>query len=721
MSIKNNKTIMRKLFLTLLLAVSFSAANAIPAKPGLWRTIKLPDGREIRVELKGDEFCHFYQSADNHRFIQNNKGEFVSASIDEIAKISTKRRNAVNREIDSPRQAQKNRGMNKISYTGKKKGLIILVQFANMSFKPENNIDLYNRIINERGYKDNNFRGSVKDYFWDQSYGQLEFDFDIVGPVTMPNNYEYYGENRGDNTDVNIRELVVEACKAVDDRIDFSAYDWDGDNIVEQVFILFAGHGEANYNDPNTIWPHKSSIASAKLVLDGKSIGTYACSCELGSKESIDGIGTFCHEFSHCLGLPDMYDTQYGGCYGTDAWDLMGAGGYNGNTFCPAGYTAYERMEIGWLQPAVLKANQQISNMKNLQENPEAYIIYNDGNTSEYFLLENRNLTGWDSALPGEGLLITHVDYSGLAWTYNVVNSKVGQSAIGLSNPHERCSIVLADNTSSPASKAGDVWPYNYNKEFSNNSTPAATLYNANSDGSFKLNKSVKNITRNSDKTISFSFENDNVSDNDYELPASYLFYESFDKCTGAGGNDGTFGTNTSGAIVYDNTGWKSPSGRMADRCALFGSTTIAGQATTPAININGEYTLLFKAAPYDDKTDLTVEVAEGNATISKTAFIMKNKQWSAFSTTVTGQGDVKLMFKGKSRFYLDKVCVTNDLGTGIGAIETTTDDDAVCVFNIQGQLIHTATTENFNLDNVPAKGILIIKNGNKTMKVIKK
>lgn len=372
---------MKKLFLILSITMIAVTVLAVPAKPGLWKVVKLADGTEVRAELKGDEFCNYYQTSDGRRLVKNLKtGFYEAADMDAMARRAVIKRGLPARL--APGRAQRSN----VSYTGLKKGLIILVQFADVKFKDANTPELYNRIINERGFSnDMGFRGSVKDYFLDQSYGQMEFDFDIVGPVTMPEGYAYYGHNTEDNNSANIGEMVIEACRAADDVVDFSKYDWDGDGEVEQVFFIFAGHGEASYpKDPDTIWPHKWSVRSAtypdvvELRLDNVLIDVYACGSELGSTEDIDGIGTICHEFSHCLGLPDMYDTQKDGEYGTSSWDIMCAGNYNGNSFCPAGYTSYERMAIGWVQPVELKTDCTVTDMKNLEESGEAYIIYND-------------------------------------------------------------------------------------------------------------------------------------------------------------------------------------------------------------------------------------------------------------------------------------------------------------------------------------------------------
>lgn len=708
---------MKKFYLTFLIVLTSMSAFAVPAKRGLWKTVKMADGTEVKVELRGDEFCKFWRTADGVNLVKNNKtGFYEKANLEQMSRLANERRQNAARLSPSNNALS---GETRISYTGKKKGLIILVQFSDLKFKETNTLDLYKRIVNEVGFSDESigFKGSVKDYFFAQSYGQMEFDFDIVGPVTMPNSYKYYGKNNAyTGSDENVGEMVMEACKAVDDQVDYKQYDWDGNRDVEQVFIIYAGHGEASYPDDNTIWPHKYSIRSATgkmLTLDGVVVDTYACSCELGQTEKIDGIGTICHEFSHCLGLPDFYDTQYGGDYGTHTWDLMCQGSYNGDSFSPANYTAYERMYVGWLQPTVLTDDVQVSSMQPLGDSPEAYIIYNDNNENEYYMLENRQRTGWDEYLPNSGLLITHIDYNKRAWDYNVPNSTSGQSMYGISNPHERCAIVLADNSSSYYNPEGDVYPYGYNNSLTNTSTPAASLYNSNTDGSLYLNKSVRDIVRNGDGTISFSFENENKNSGDYDLPSSYIFYESFDRCDGVGGNDGKFSGSTVGKGTFsgytDNEGWSSTSPHGAQRCAMFGSSMVPGQVITPEINIDGEYHLLFKAAPYTgDGNVLTLEVEEGDAALSKTEFVMLEDQWSAYDVTITGNGPVKVKIKATKRFFLDKVCVASDVTSGVVSPIVSGQNNGR-IFTIDGRYVGKDL-------NALKKGIYII-NGKKIVK----
>lgn len=181
----------------------------------------------------------------------------------------------------------------------------------------------------------------MSDYFRAQSGGQFLLTFDVVGPVTLSKEYKYYGENDSDGNDMRPEEMVVGACQLVDDEVDFSKYDWDGDGEVDQVFILYAGHGEADYyyKDTDVVWPHEWELSASDKVqpitLDGVTINTYACSNEINLTGGLDGISTICHEFSHCLGYPDLYDTRYQGHFGMGEFDLMCSGTSNDNGYTP--------------------------------------------------------------------------------------------------------------------------------------------------------------------------------------------------------------------------------------------------------------------------------------------------------------------------------------------------------------------------------------------------
>ncbi|MBR6495395.1 MAG: M6 family metalloprotease domain-containing protein, partial [Prevotella sp.] len=526
----------RRILASFVLVLMATAANAVPARPNMFRTLKLSDGTTVEARLVGDEFGHYWLTKDGRTF-RNTKSGFTPIDKKKVDEKAQKRRSAANQHR-AKRQAWKARpqlmaaqNIGQIGkYVGEKKGLIILVEYKDdHKFQPEHNQALYNRIANEKGFNEGDFVGSVYDYFLAQSEGLFQLTFDVVGPYTLDHERAYYGGNDKNDDDEHPAEMVIEACKQADADVDFADYDWDGDGEVDQVFVLYAGNGEANYGDKDSVWPHEWTLSDAHgygdgegaITLDDVTIDTYACSNELQPAKfdrnynvtawKIEGIGTICHEFSHCFGYPDFYDTN-GQNSGMGYWDLMDNGSYNGENYngcCPAGFTSYERWVAGWKEPIELKEDTEVTGMKSLQDGGDTYIIYNDGHRDEFFLLENRQWTSWDDQLPGKGLLILHVDYDEDAWWNNEVND---------TKNHERMTWIAADNKKIYKTYDGaryydfddmknDPYPYKTNNSFTNSSVPAATVFNKNTDGSKKLNKSVKEITQNSDGTISFKFE----------------------------------------------------------------------------------------------------------------------------------------------------------------------------------------------------------------------
>ncbi|MCD8297555.1 MAG: M6 family metalloprotease domain-containing protein [Prevotella sp.] len=507
---------------SLLIALAFTLSTfAVPAKRGNWHILTLADSTTVSAELLGNEFLRFWRSADGRTFVKDSDtGFFETADLQSLRERSAAKRPRARRARTSSTRNS--------SFIGEKKGLIILVEFSDLQFRSTHTPELYYQIANTEGFSNSmGFRGSVRDYFNAQSYGQFLIDFNIAGPVTLSKGYAYYGANDRDGMEYSDRlvELVEDACNAVDDAIDFSDYDWDGDGEVDQVFLLYAGRGEASGGSEDTIWPHEWDLYSAGgrvLPLDGVYVNTYACSCELASATQIDGIGSICHEFSHCLGIPDMYDTN-SVYYGMDCWDLMDYGNYNGDSFIPAGYTSYERMFCGWSTPITLDENCSIEGMVAIGDGGDSYIIYNDNHTDEYYLLENRQLSGWDAGLPNSGLLILHVDYDATAWENNEVNTSSTQ----------RCTIFPADNDFNLYHTYGDIYPYGDNNSLTSLSQPAALLNNPNANGTYYMNKDIKDITQNSDGTISFSFTNRSqsqdginiVTSDDLDIPTSNAIY----------------------------------------------------------------------------------------------------------------------------------------------------------------------------------------------------
>ena len=640
-------------------------ATAVPARRGIWQNRTLADGQTVEVQLMGDEALHFWEAADGSRYMTDDNGILQPATTADMTAGAARRRKveSIHKERRAIRRAATQ------GYRGEKRGLIILVEFRNRAFRSGHDKELYNSIANEPSFTSpDGFVGSVYDYFLEQSDGLFEMKFDVVGPVQLQHDYAYYGKDNGkEGLDTHPGEMVVEACRGVQQQVNFKDYDWDGDGEVDQVLVIYAGEGQADGGAADTVWPHeyvlKYSDYGRTLYLNNMRINTYACVNEITSSSfgnRIAGIGTLCHEFSHCLGLIDAYDANDEN-FGMGMWSPMASGVYNNNAFRPAGYTAYEKMSVGWLDPIELTTNTDVSGLKPLSEQGDAYYYVNDGNDNEYYMLEYREKTGWDASLPGRGLLITHIDYDDLVWMQNEVNTTKDTYS---GNDHQRYTIFHADNSNGSMARdqSHDTYPYGKRDSLTNNSQPKATVYNPNKDGSRLMNKGVYNIRFEDGSAMAFDFRLANSQPSDSPGDEATLFYDSFNRCTGIGGNDNIFsGTTTIGSRPFlpDVTGWTYSSASGCSACARFGTRTEPGQATTPPFNLNGTALLTFKAAPWGgDATGLTVTI-EGDATIEPSKQTMKANSWTEFSATIYGTGTVRLTFSAEGRMYLDEVLVT--------------------------------------------------------------
>lgn len=503
--------------MTLAVWMTAMMAMAVPAKR-VKRTIKLEDGSVKEVVLRGDERVHFYEDAEGQAFVQLPGGHFVREEKTVLEARWHQLMEAQQQRLSLRKEARSRRVVTRAwgdvinPVSGQKKGLVILVNFADVKMQGKYGNAYFNDFFNKVGFSENGMAGSVHDFFYESSYGKLDLTFDVVGPVTVSREMAYYGANNKAGNDQHPAEMVIEACQQADSLgTDFTRYDWDGDGYVDQVFVVYAGYSEASGAGENTIWPHEYDLNSAKyygdgsgaLLLDGVRVNTYAVSSELaGTSGSVaDGIGTACHEFSHCLCLPDLYDTDKAGNFGMDAWSVMDYGcysGQNGIGECPTAYTSYERMYCGWLTPVELKEPQNIQGMKALATSPEAYILYNEGNRNEYYLLENRQQEGFHRYDPAHGMLIIHVDFNKNVWINNSVNNV---------STHQRVTVIPADNVLSFGSLSGDVWPgTSGNTSLTDSSKPAATLFNANTDGRRLMGKPIEQITERNG-LVSFAFD----------------------------------------------------------------------------------------------------------------------------------------------------------------------------------------------------------------------
>lgn len=698
---------------------------AVPAKRGVWCSLSLVDGTEVKAQLVGDEFLHYYVSEDGTKYVQDESTGLYRKMTDEVTaqrRAAVRRAQAQGRQKRMLRKAQASN-----AFQGTKKGLIILVQFTDSKFKSDHDLALYKRIANDENYSGNNFRGSIKDYFKAQSHGLFELDFDVAGICQLQHPYAYYGKNNSQEEDVKPGEMVAEACLwAHEQGIDFSKYDWDGDGEVDQVFVLYAGHGEASYKDPNTIWPHMYKLSASDygktLSLDGVTVDTYACSSELNGDGNLDGIGTFCHEFSHCMGFPDLYDTSYAGWFGMGDFDLMCSGSYNGDSKCPAGYSAYEKAECGWLtlkDMTNIEQETSIVGVQPMSADGDAYIIKNKGHEDEYYILENRQKTGWDSYLPASGLMITHVDYDADIWDWNMPNtSGKYEDANGntKTNDHQRLTIFRAGKSTAEYGDASDLYPYGSNNSLTKTSSPAGTLYNTNSDGSKYMHVAITDIAIAADGTASFTLSKEEHQGGDVPVTpsGSTMLYESFDECDGTGGNDGIWGGRSIGAgtPTYDNKGWTSTQGKVyaSSACVRVGTSSVNGDITTPSFTVNGKAVLSFKAGAWNTSGDgTTLNLSVSNGTISPSSVTMKKGEWTDYNVTITANGNVKTTFKAsKLRFFLDEVKVTDASTSGIREIEGSRSSSIVAYYTLGGIQV-----------TVPSSGIYLARYADGTIKKV--
>lgn len=505
---------MKKIYTLCALAFAALTAFASPARPGQWKTVRLADGTEVRVELKGDEWGSYWQAADGKTYVEDGEtGIFKPVDVARMLKATEPMRlqraqdRAVRlKKLYSQNQLQASTSHKKAIAGGKKKGLIILVNYPDgksAQFQPEHTRELLQEVANGKNYtnKELGFTGSVADYFRSQSLGKLDIEFDVVGPYMLAHKRWYYGTNQGYSHDTKSGEMIAEAVLAADADVNYADYDWDGDGEVDQVFVLYAGLGEHDGGSASTIWPHESKLSASDykkaINLDGVKIDTYACSSELQRGSTICGIGTICHEFSHCLGFPDTYDPTKTR-FGMGTWDLMDVGSYIDNGFTPSCYTGLERMIAGWQNAKVLANDTIVNNMGPISEGGEFFIVYNEGYKNEFYILENHQNVGWDAKRKGTGLLVNYVDYDERVWTGMAPNA---------SGDYARCTIICADGYNYDQYPDDNCFPYGSVNSLTDNSEPAATLNHANVNGKKLMGKPITDIHRNADGTMGFTFK----------------------------------------------------------------------------------------------------------------------------------------------------------------------------------------------------------------------
>ena len=514
----NAKIILCSLGLLLMSTNGFAA----PAKRGVLSTTQ-PDGSTVDIILTGDEHYNSATTADGiplavddagfYRYAEVRNGELVAGKY--VASNKDLRSSEVTRYLaglnygglDDSKAMKRSKVLRSgvlddgnIQTTGELKGLVLLVSFADLDFKIKDPQTEFNRLLNEEGYSDNGATGSVRDYYVDQSFGKFKPSFDVVGPVTLSQKMEYYGSDRP-TQDANVVEMIKEACQLAAEQkgVDFSDYDNNKDGKADLVYVIYAGFAQSNGASTNTVWPHMWYLSQENVDLEigGVKIDRYACSSELlgTSGSTITGIGLFCHEFSHTLGLPDIYSTSGSrSMISMGVWDVMDYGMYNNNMRTPSGYTSYEKSKVGWMTPEELTGSADGVQLPALSESGKAYRLTSPANPNEYYLLENRSASNkWDRYIGGEGMIIIRVNYDADLFNNNQVNSDPSNYRLHLMPANNNYSYST-DVASTPFPGSGNV------TLFTDSSAPSSKF----PDGT-ELDKPITNIGFN-DGLITFDF-----------------------------------------------------------------------------------------------------------------------------------------------------------------------------------------------------------------------
>jgi len=518
-----------------MLIYQVATITAAPAYPNLIQ-MKQPDGSMISVYLKGDEKVHRMESEDGYSLlydnnrtivyaISNEKGDMIPSSVSarDIALRSSSDHSflkGIPKQLNySAAQINTLHSIWKITQdasnpdsgqfraaVGEAHAVCTLIGFPDKPLSKTKEEFMY--LMNQVGYSANGAKGSVNDFYLENSYGKLNLVITVAGPYTVAKNWSYYGENGSDGNDKpeRVQELAMEAARLTFNDPDISPADFDNDNdgYIDAFHIIYAGYGEESGGDPNCIWAHKYGFST--LTFEGnKKLNLYSCSPELrgNSGNNITRIGVICHEMCHVFGAPDFYDVdgpESGGDFpGTGRWDLMGTGSWNNDGVCPAHINMFQKIHLGWVVPTILDQPQIVTDMQNSAMNPVAF-RYNTSTQGEYFILENRQKTGFDQYVPGTGLIIYRVSVTNADINNNTVNTKHPQKVYPV------CASANTNPTGTPLSygiinSAGCPFPGTSNKtSFTDYTIPSATAWNG--------ANTLKPLTEIQEKngTISFRF-----------------------------------------------------------------------------------------------------------------------------------------------------------------------------------------------------------------------
>lgn len=479
-----NHTNARLLLATAATVCWLSSAVALPARPDFVK-VRQADGTSLTVRLVGDERFHYALTPDGFPLVDMEgvyryarlaadgsveagpvkasepsertvaESDFLSHAdpssvLDRLGRMHAEEARKYNNKVCASRcNAPGSMRFGDFVAEGSPKVLVVLVEFEDVKFRHPDPAAHFRRMLSEKDFSDNGATGSVLDYLALNSSGKFTPDFEVVGPVMVDRPLSYYGANSiVGGRDINVHELITDLCAKIDPEVDFSRYDNNRNGVLDGIYVIYAGEGEATGGPSWTIWPHCSFFSllypDTPFVYDGIRLDTYAISNEW-EDERPSAAGVFIHEFCHLLGLPDIY--SYSGdpaCFTPGRWSVLDMGPYNNERRTPPLYSAFERYVLGWVEPRVLSARDNIT-LRPIAANDVCIVKVSD---RECYLFENRQQTGWDEYIPGHGMLVWHLDYDkGLF--------------IGANDDpeHQRIDLVEADGRRDEESRAGDAFP----------------------------------------------------------------------------------------------------------------------------------------------------------------------------------------------------------------------------------------------------------------------
>ena len=425
---------------------------------------------------------------------------------------------------------------NYVPHTGTITIPVVLVNFQDVKFKINEPKKAFDQLFNSDKQADlgngNHFNyGSVAKYFRDMSNGEFTPKFKVYGPVTVDKpETDYGGKREKDNNDENPWQLVEDALKLVEDQVtgdDIKSFCSDG-KTIDCVYIVYAGLGQNDGGDGTTVWANCSTTDGA--TLGGKEVRWYTMSGELSpvkikDKDGttiipvvVNGLGVICHEFSHSLGLPDMYPTAksaYLDNQEMEYWDLMDGGEYTYNGFRPTAYTAFEKEQMGWpVDIRTLDSDLSVTMTTSTEQGGTAYKIVNPENDKEYLMLEYIQRKGWNKHLFGNGLLVYHVCLpSETLYSGTHLNNTLGYPGMAVVPADGAClsSYIKANEDDYINSHKGDLFGQNVTELSDTNKQPNFCWYNTAKTEKLNTNKAIKNV-KYDNGVLTFDYVNDVAS-----------------------------------------------------------------------------------------------------------------------------------------------------------------------------------------------------------------